>query len=575
MPREEMDANLPRVEAARVASFLTHAEGVQMAKKPRLKSGFTLGGEQAEADPLLDEAFFESSDYSVIESKTDPRSFVIGRTGSGKSAALQQLEERFEGHVIRINPEDLSLPYITDLQVIRYLDELDVNLDLFWIALWKHVLLVEIIRHRYSVSGPAAKQKFLQSIRDRISRDPAKIAALDYLDEFEGRFWCETDERVREITDKFVRQVGQGAAVEAGAGSAKGRISAQRNSVQSTETRAEQADRFQRVVNLTQLAKLNKMIAVLNEDILDEQHFTYVIIDDLDRDWVDERLSNDLIRCLFRTVLDLKRVQNLKVLVALRTNIYHELEFKRRAAGQEEKVRALALQLRWTREDLQGLLDERVRAQAPAFDMSAQSLADLLPNTNRTRGNPVDYILDRTLMRPRDAIAFANECFRAGIGASRLSWEQIKSAEREYSAKRLLALRDEWNSSFPGIEEVLQKFRGCGGRITRRQLEAILDDCALLISNREFPGVRWLTEASSCLWGPGADYSWFDLYQPLVFRLYEIGFLGCAARPNATPSFFQDDPQFVNLERNLGEDSMYFVHRTYQAALDVRISGLA
>lgn len=93
-----------------------------MAKKPRLRSGFTLGGEQAEADPLLEEAFYESSDFHVIESRRDPRCFVVGRTGSGKSAALQHLQEVHSDHVIRINPEDLSLPYITNLQRIRSLE---------------------------------------------------------------------------------------------------------------------------------------------------------------------------------------------------------------------------------------------------------------------------------------------------------------------------------------------------------------------------------------------------------------------------------------------------------------------
>jgi len=178
-----------------------------MTKKPRLKSGFTLGGEQAEADPLLEDAFFESSDYQVLASKTDTRCFVVGRTGAGKSAALQHLEEVSPDHVIRINPEDLSLPYITDLQVIRYLDALEVNLDLLWIALWKHVLLVEIIRHRYQVNSPAAKQNLLGQLRQKLSKDPGKVAALEYLDNFEGRFWCEADERVREITDNFTKRI--------------------------------------------------------------------------------------------------------------------------------------------------------------------------------------------------------------------------------------------------------------------------------------------------------------------------------------------------------------------------------
>lgn len=132
------------------------------AKSPKFKSVFTLGGVSAEADNLLEEAFFNSSDYNVISSKTEPRCFIIGRTGSGKSAALQRLEEEHVGHVIRINPENLALPYITNLQLIRRLDGLGVNLDLFWTMLWKHVLLVEIIRHRYHVDSPAAKQNFLR-----------------------------------------------------------------------------------------------------------------------------------------------------------------------------------------------------------------------------------------------------------------------------------------------------------------------------------------------------------------------------------------------------------------------------
>jgi hypothetical protein len=132
-------------------------------KRPRLRSTFTLGGEQAEADDLLDDAFYESDDYAVISSREDKRCFVVGRTGSGKSAALCRLEEENPDHVIRISPEDLSLTYITNLQAIRYLDELEINLDNFWTTLWKHVLLVEII-------PPSLQGKF--------SRCKAKLASL-------------------------------------------------------------------------------------------------------------------------------------------------------------------------------------------------------------------------------------------------------------------------------------------------------------------------------------------------------------------------------------------------------------
>jgi hypothetical protein len=106
----------------------------------------------------------------------------------------------------------------------------------------------------------------------------------------------------------------------------------------------DQTERFQRIVNKTQLPRLNKMMEVLDEDILDSpQNYTYIVIDDLDRDWVDEKVANDLIRCLFRAVLDMQRIRNLKFLVALRTNIFEELDFGSRTGAQEEKFRALTL----------------------------------------------------------------------------------------------------------------------------------------------------------------------------------------------------------------------------------------
>jgi hypothetical protein len=161
----------------------------QKQRAPKLGSGFNLGGEQAEADPLLDRAFFEWSGYTVVESRRDPHCFLVGRTGSGKSAVLQRLEEVYPQRVIRIDPEDLSLPYIIDLGVIRELDALEVHLDPLFIALWKHILLIEIIRRRYRVDSAEKKRTVMESLKDRFQRDSSKQQALEYLEEFGEKFW--------------------------------------------------------------------------------------------------------------------------------------------------------------------------------------------------------------------------------------------------------------------------------------------------------------------------------------------------------------------------------------------------
>ena len=541
-----------------------------MARPPRnkIRRSFTLGIEQAEHDPLLAEAFYSSGDYEIVSSRTDPRCFLVGRTGSGKSAILQQLELDKPAHVVRINPDNLSLPYITNLGVMQYLDSLQVRLDPFFRSLWKHVLLVEILRHRYQIDSPVVKQTILTSLKDKLSRDSAKRQALEYLDEYQDRFWCETDERVREIVTKFEERVKLEAHGQmtlpgvAGAG-----VSTSQDATEASEERQELVARFQRIVNDAQLARLNKMIDVLNDDILDSQNFTYVVVDDLDRDWVDERLMNDLIRCLFRAVQDLKYVTNLKVIVALRTNIFQELEFENRF-GQEEKLRALTLQMSWNYRSLTEMLDERV--SAAGTDLGVTSLKALLPGTNKTRGNALEYVLDRTLSRPRDAISYVNECLLESVGRASITWDGIHKAEHPYSDKRLLALRDEWKTTYPDIHRVLEVFRGGPGSMDRPGLTARLDDVALLLADPGFQGQVWLTRLCERIWDHAVDpEDWHLQYLPLLRMLYQIGLLGCSGTRSGRKTFYYVEPGYVERPGNLGPDSWFHIHLTFRVALEI------
>ncbi|HXL42474.1 MAG TPA: hypothetical protein VN960_00270 [Gaiellaceae bacterium] len=536
-------------------------------RRHRLGSDFNLGGEQAEADPLLDRVFVEWTGYQAVESPMNPRCFLIGRTGSGKSAVLQRLEEVHPRRVIRINPEDLSLPYIVDLGVIRSLDALNVHLDPLFIALWKHVPLVEIIRHRYSVDSPTKKRTVLQSLKDSFSRDPSKQAALEYLEQFGESFWAETDDRVREITTNFENQVKKlaGVAIDVPL------VGEGQLGIEGLTVRRELADRYQRLVNETQLSRLNKMIAVLDDEVLSsKQNFTYVVVDDLDRDWADEKLSNDLIRCLFRAVLDLQRVANLKIVVALRTNIFEHLNFGSRTGGQEEKFRSLIFRIQWTRWELIAMADERARVAAEEAGIPGiNGVADVLPQTGRARGNPMDYILERTLLRPRDVIAFLNECLIGAAGKSRLNWKDIAAAEGRYSQNRLLGLRDEWKTNYPGIDLAFNLFRGAPAEMSQDDLTPYLDGIALLMVDHEFEGVRWVTEVAEPVWSGGAaPEAWADSYQPLVKLLYDIGFLGIG---DGGPAIFSyEKPGYADAPTNLRDSTRYSVHPTFQPTLGVR-----
>jgi hypothetical protein len=256
----------------------------------------------------------------------------------------------------------------------------------------------------------------------------------------------------------------------------------------------------------------------------------------------------------------------------LRTNIFEALDFGPRG-GQEEKFRALVLQMRWTRSDLTQLLDERVRVAGPDYGLEpGSSLSDVMPASNNAMGDPIDYLLDRTLLRPRDAIAFANECLARVGGKTRLSWADIHAAERGYSANRLLALRDEWKPTYPGIEKVLEVFRGVPTRMEKTDFENKLVEAMLLMSDPAFDGARWMTPLAQAMWQPGTGETWFENYQPLTRLLYSIGFVGCAIG-NGPPTFYTDDPLFIDNESQVERTRYFYVHRAYHRALDIRQAG--
>lgn len=542
-----------------------------MGKKARLGSGFNIGGDQAEADPLLDDAFYSSGQYEAIVDRENPRCFVVGRTGSGKSAILKGLAENFPEKVIRIVPEDLSLPYITNLDVVQKLQHLDVDLQSFWKALWRHVFIVEVIRHRYRIDSPEAKANVLRSLRDKISRNQGKKQALAYLDEFEGRFWAETDERVREITSSLTKRIEGDAELKAGFAGVGGNASGSGSIEVSDTERKELTQRYQRVVNETQLARLSKMMDVLDEDVLGSaQDFTYIVIDDLDKDWVDAELVNDLIMALFKTVHDLKRVKNLKILVALRTNIFEYLDFGAANGGQEEKYRSLVLPMSWTKEQLKTLVDERVHIASSKQGADVESLSTILPHQNPKRGSAFDYLLERTLMRPRDLLAFVRECLVQSEGKTQVSWDAIKRAEISYSDARLLALRDEWKLNYPGIDRVFETFRHAAGKMSRAEVENRLDDCILLLAEDGFTGKGWLAPLSDAVLSGSAEQTWERRYGPILRMLYSIGFLGVASPPRKNPLFYIEDPNALKFDRQIAAMDSYFVARAYHSALEVQ-----
>jgi hypothetical protein len=418
----------------------------------RFRKQDRIGYADAESDKdLLAECFIDIGDLAVLRDTANPRRVVLARTGVGKTALLLQLEAQ-EERVIRIQPEALSLPYISNSTILNHVRSLGADLGLFFKMLWRHVFAVEIIKLNEKIRTEEEKNGWFTRIKAFFSKEPKRLRTIEYMEQFGSNFWEETDVRVKEITSKVERDL-KGSF---GPDFPKLALHVEGGAATSREERSELLQRSQSVVNKIQAQQLTSILELLDEILTDRQKKYFVVIDRLDEDWVEDALRYELIRALVDTVGDFQKVRSAKIVIALREDLLERVFARTTRPGfQREKVEDLLLRLSWQRPQLEGLLDQRVQAVIrKRYEKSAQvRLRDLMSNVDGQDG--VEYLLDRTLFRPRDAIAFLNACLEVVDDNAQFTSTNIKKAERTYSKNRLTALCDEWRDDFPNLRPAI------------------------------------------------------------------------------------------------------------------------
>jgi hypothetical protein len=66
----------------------------------------------------------------------------------------------------------------------------------------------------------------------------------------------------------------------------------------------------------------------------------------------------------------------------------------------------------------------------------------------------MEYVLERTMLRPRDAIMYFNECIKLAEARPKITQAMVFQAESLYSENRLRALADEWSSDYLNLIEL-------------------------------------------------------------------------------------------------------------------------
>jgi hypothetical protein len=526
------------------------------------KKHMSIGDVDAENDgKFLRECFIDNGDFDVIEDTESPQSIIVGRTGVGKSALVEQLLYS-ANNVISIEPEELALKHISNSSILQFFEDLGVNLDVFYNLLWQHTFAVELIKFKYSITNIAESKSFLTQISQLIIGDKKKKQALNYLEEWGDKFWVSTELRIKEFTEKVESSLSAG--LKAKWNSLDFSLGAKNNLTE--EQRSELIHYGKTVVNDTQIQKLSKIINLLSEDVFnDPQNKVYIVIDRLDENWVDDELRYKLIRALIETIKKFRKIEPVKIVITLRTDLLDRVLEKTRDSGfQLEKYRNLFLKVGWNRAQLQQLLDKRINFLLKhKYTNSEVCFSDIFPNTIE-KITSIDYVLDRTLLRPRDSISFVNTCLTEAQGKSEITGSTIKNAEQDYSKERRESLEYEWfveHSQLSTYIDILHDKRKSFkvSEIDSDILEVLilqLSGLSLLYEDNIIQNAKQYMKSDY----PLTVTIMTKFKKNLLFSLYKVGAIGIKINGKSSVKWIHDKTQDLTPQK-IDDTSVIYIHK--------------
>lgn len=493
-------------------------------KMLKITRNLKVGALDAEGDSdLLNRCFVDNGYLTRLMDVDSPESIILGRTGSGKSALLYRIKSIAQ-KVVKLDPNDISVRFLEYSDIIQFFSALNINLDLFYKLLWRHVLTVEFLKLRYDIKNEFESRSFMDGLVSKFNRDVTRKKALEYFSEWGDRFWQDTDEQLRMITKKLESDTKSSI----GAKYANVSLSLEGAKKLSDEDRIEITQRASLVVNGLQIRKLNEVLDLLAEHSFDDpQKKFYILIDQLDEEWAGTETRVRFIRALIEEIKTFRRIRQTKIIAALRKDLLVLVfDITRDSGFQEEKYESYLLELRWSPEELARLIELRINETFKSlYTKQLVKFDDVFPKARKGGGQTaMEFIVERTLRRPRDILQFVNESFAIAADRERISWRSLFAAEAQYSEKRLKSLTEEWGEVYPSFEDSIEILRGLKATFTRSMIkDGRLEDIMLSLYDN--------TNTDPCVaavkkYYDGQGLKESDVLSSLLSCLYRVGAIG-------------------------------------------------
>lgn len=492
-----------------------------------LRPDASIGNVGAETDDeFLFTCFVDHPALAEIKDMGNSKMFLLGSTGIGKTAILRMIEKS-EDSAQWLDLTEMALNYLANSDAVAFMIGIGVDMSIFFQALWKHVILVEFAKSALKIDRQESKANLVTRIfGSSVRHDSYRKELEEFIEKYHGDFWNTVDQTVIDVTKKLETDV------QAEFGSEISKVSGKASYARglSEEKRTQFQERARRFVNSDLLSKLGRVTTAIGELTRSSAKRHYLLIDRLDDHWIDYQLKNNLVHALFEACKGLRKIRNLKVVVAMRNDIYEKMNVDFPPSSvQIEKNEDFIVRVRWTKDQLWSLVEKRInhlfknkytKVDVHFYDVFKDSY------DNKVKAWP--YICERSLLRPRDVIKFVNFALYTSEGKSEVTKTNFGTAEQLYSDDRRQALIFEWKAIYPSVAVLLEVVFGkppsftVSDHCTSRFIELIFDKLGSV------DGIQ-----SDSLWkllekhiNSNKHLEPIDLAREVFFRLHLIGAVG-------------------------------------------------
>lgn len=521
----------------------------------KFKKSQQIGAPDAETDDLVLNAFIAVDNLNEVLDTRNQKSILLGRTGSGKTAIIRYLKANCD-NVQEIVPEAMSLRFLSNSTILKYFASIGVNLNLFYKVLWKHVFIVELLKMYFDDESSSFKRKsFFDQLRGRLMADKKnrtqKEKAIKYMESWSNDFWQQTEVLIKSfekgVQDKFVQEIGVNIDVA--------RLSSLDERYSSEKFQYEAKQKAESIISNSQVVELLDIVEIMRTDLFtDHQKKFYLVIDDLDKEWIEDSIRLDLIGAMIDVIKEFRLLTGVKIIISLRENLNEIVFIKHDHKGnQREKLKPLYSNLNWSAEELKELIDKRLKLLSDdEFDIK-----QAFYEARRGNKKGFDYILERSFYRPRDVISFLNHMIENANNKSTFTNDIIAKAEPSYSLERFQALEDEWSENFGKLSLVCEFLRGIdnGFRIKSINESSFAD---IFLADDSVGFLKGELHQALRSWKDGTiNYTGF--LKKLLFVLYRVGIVGVKKSPTY-PTAFYFTKEVIIERADISNSSKFYVH---------------